>query len=114
MTIYWLIYLIPVSFALSHRRYNEQAKTFLLSMFGIFLIFTIGLRERVGGDWTTYIKQFRGLSDMDFIYLLFASDKGYVSDKGYAALNLFSSQDLLWWNSCYGLCVGEGNGKWPF
>jgi len=86
MTTYWLIYLIPFSFAFSNKRYDEQAKTFLLAMFGIFLIFIIGLRERVGGDWLPYLLQYQHLRSIDFFDVFLKRDPGYIF------FNWFSAQ----------------------
>ena len=56
MLIYWFLFLVPVYFLLARGRGAAYTPQSVWRLFSLFLIFLIGLRYQVGGDWVTYIE----------------------------------------------------------
>lgn len=55
MTIYWLMFFVPATMALTLR----SAKRNIFVLFGFVLTLVIGLRYQVGSDWGSYLWQVR-------------------------------------------------------
>lgn len=58
MLLYWLLFIIPVSALLLSKQYGRKPDLAAWRMFCLLLILIIGLRDRVGGDWGSYLDNF--------------------------------------------------------
>ncbi len=85
MTAYWIMFLIPVLFALHPVRVDDRARTLIFWLSGLTLVLFIGLRHEVGGDWDRYISvfSFHYGADLDF-------SKFISADYGYELIHWFS------------------------
>lgn len=55
MTIYWILFLIPVFLLFTQEGGRGRGKQLAWGWFLVFLTLIIGLRYQVGGDWFTYL-----------------------------------------------------------
>lgn len=110
------MFLIPALAALNARpRYASSKEASLNSSWifiGVVLIFIIGLRFKVGGDWAAYMRHIRFVApDMSFREAIMSSEPGYwllnklivslgIGDLGIVFLNLISACIFV-----YGLIV---------
>jgi hypothetical protein len=87
MLLYWFLFLVPASWALSRRRPGRPIphERFLFSLAWLVIVLTlsilIGLRHEVGGDWRHYLPY------SEAALFLSLSETLRMSDPGYAALN---------------------------
>ena len=84
MIPYLIIFFFISLFSLSSITLETQLKKIIKIIFLIFLTIFIGLRHEVGGDWNTYIYDFR--HNVEFFNLLKFE---YVRDFGYEFLSYF-------------------------
>lgn len=56
MAIYWFLFFIPAYFLLAKSDGGANSPRLVWRLFGLFLIFLIGLRYQVGGDWGNYLE----------------------------------------------------------
>ena len=66
MFIYWFLFLVPVYFLLTQNRGVVHTPQLSWRLFGFFLIFLIGLRYQVGGDWGNYLKNLELAKDLQW------------------------------------------------
>jgi len=66
MTIYWLMFLVPVFFGFSIARVDSDIEKIQWFLYGAILIIIIGLRYKVGGDWENYIFNYSPLDGVFF------------------------------------------------
>ena len=90
MLVYWLLYFIPVTISF----FSKRRSNILFFFVGFLLIFFIGFRFEVGGDWPSYIRHY---NEMENISLLDAIKKG---DPGHRFLNWIMYQ---WDMGVYGV-----------
>lgn len=86
MEIYWVIWGFVI--LMSFLKVNRFSKI-LFQLFCVFLVFFIGFRHKVGGDWVNYVGMFEEISKLPFMLSIFFTDIAYafinkvVSDLGY-------------------------------
>jgi len=66
VTAYWLMLLVPMLAGLSPWKAKGTLSNLQWFLYGALLIFIIGLRHKVGGDWDNYIGNFIGLEGVSF------------------------------------------------
>ena len=77
LTYYFSFFTIFLS-NLINLKLAKDSKFFIYSLFGFFLIFFIGFRHEIGGDWTAYLNHFENF-DTSSIFSIFKSwDIGYA------------------------------------
>lgn len=76
MLIYWLIWFFICVFNF-FGDYKSYINKFFYSIFLIFLMFFIGLRYEVGGDWENYLAIYDLFDQIDFANSLIISDPAY-------------------------------------
>ena len=96
MTTYWLMLLVPMLAGLSPWIAKGALPKLQWFLYGAFLIFIIGLRHEVGGDWLNYIKNYEGLEGISFSDAL--REPMVVQDLGFGVLHWFS---LNYFNGIY-------------
>ena len=85
MLFYWLLFLVPASWALSRYRPNEavpyERRLYTLSWAAAtsILALLIGLRHEVGGDWENYLRYLDAAEYMTFSESLQKPDPGYIA-----------------------------------
>ena len=74
MTIYWVIwgFIVLMNFLKA-----DKVSKFLLGLFSIFLVFFIGFRHEVGGDWYNYLAMFDLISKLPFLISIIFTDVAY-------------------------------------
>ena len=77
MTPYWALFFIPLFATVVPLRADRSLRKFLLLFFFIICSILIGLRYRVGGDWSGYIVMFNSVEGLNFLSLFALSDPGY-------------------------------------
>lgn len=78
MVIYFLTFLTILLSNLINIKLAKDSKFFIYTLFGFFLIFFIGFRHEIGGDWTAYLNHFENF-DTSSIFSIFNSwDIGYA------------------------------------
>ena len=78
MTAYYFSFFTIFLSNLINLKLAKDSKFFLYSLFGFFLIFFIGFRHEIGGDWTAYLNHFENF-DTSSIFSIFKSwDIGYA------------------------------------
>jgi hypothetical protein len=68
---YWLLFIIPAYWAVKILKHSQQAAVirnndpwpFIWKCIFVFLVFLIGFRHEVGGDWLTYLEMLEGYGD---------------------------------------------------
>ncbi len=76
---YWILFTVCAAGALEYRRRNRAFQGGpLLVAAALFAAILIGLRYRVGGDWSTYIEIFQYFKYGKLSEILFLSDPGYT------------------------------------
>lgn len=79
MFIYWFLFLVPVYFLLARDRGGVRTPQLSWRLFGFFLIFLIGLRYQVGGDWSSYLEGLESVKDTQWSELFDArKEAGYT------------------------------------
>jgi len=84
MFIYWFLFLVPVYFLLTRNRGGVHTPQLSWRLFGFFLIFLIGLRYQVGGDWRNYLEGLESVKDTQWSELFDAR-----KEAGYTLLSWF-------------------------
>ena len=69
MTPYWALFFIPLFATVVPLRADRSLRKFLLLFFFIICSILIGLRYRVGGDWSGYIVMFNSVESLNFLSL---------------------------------------------
>jgi hypothetical protein len=90
LSIYWFILALPALFSLSPIRASRNLKTIAFWLFGIFLVFLIGWRHEIGGDWFRYLDTAYGIQkggDFDF-------SSFYTGDYAYRLVHWISVNHL--------------------
>ena len=77
MIPYWVLFFIPAAITILPFRGNRNLKSVSLLFLLIITSLLIGLRYRVGGDWSTYIVMLEAVGELDFFSVLSLSDPGY-------------------------------------
>lgn len=75
---YWLMFLILAIPAIQSNTRVSQRATFAWIAVGILMVFFIGYRHEVGGDWSNYIRHFRFKYNVSFADVILKSDPGYA------------------------------------
>ena len=65
---YWLTIILPIILSLLHNRISIQSSRILKHLFLIYLVFFIGLRYEVGGDWFQYKKIYYEIIDNNIFF----------------------------------------------
>ena len=75
---YWTLFIIPAFVSLWELNIKKSTSKIFTFIFGLILILFIGLRNEVGGDWGSYLRNYyiTGLS-FDFTSYPVRSDYGY-------------------------------------
>ncbi|MDZ7817314.1 MAG: EpsG family protein [Aliarcobacter sp.] len=76
MIPYFVTYIIFTIIALSNNR-KLLSNKILWSVSCIYLVFFIGFRQEVGGDWWTYLSSFENVNNLSIEFILLHSDIGY-------------------------------------
>jgi len=66
MTIYWLMLLVPILAGLSPWKAKGALPNLQWIFYGAILILIVGLRHQVGGDWGSYINNYKHLEGTRF------------------------------------------------
>jgi len=75
MTLYWLMYLVPIIAIFSNFDIkSSKLQIFLWALFGFYLFFIIGFRHEIGGDWDVYLFIFNDIAGQPLVW---AWDPGY-------------------------------------
>lgn len=74
MGIYWIIWFFII---LMNFLKVDKLSRFLLGLFTIFLVFFIGFRHEVGGDWYNYLAMFDLISKLPFLISIIFTDVAY-------------------------------------
>lgn len=82
MTVYWLMFFIPVLATISPFRSTAQLDRATWLLVGVLFVCVIGFRYEIGVDWTAYLDQYDVTVGKSFLNAL-----ATASDPGYAALN---------------------------
>jgi len=80
LTVYWLMLLIPALAGLGPWKAKGILKDLQWIVYGLILIFIIGFRHQVGGDWETYnydINLLHGVHFSDLMKYQLSNDVGY-------------------------------------
>jgi hypothetical protein len=88
MTIYWLMLLVPMIAGLSPWKGKGALPKLQWFLYGVLLIFIIGLRHEVGGDWSNYIENYSGLESISFSEAL--QSPMAVQDLGFGVVHWFA------------------------
>jgi hypothetical protein len=94
MTVYWLMFLIPLIAGMSPINIKENVKAVQWFVYGFVFIVLVGLRHKVGGDWDNYIIAYAGLKGIQLSqlfsmhYLMY--DPGYLIIH-WISLNVFNN-----------------------
>jgi len=75
---YWVLYLCPIVCLYSPFKVEKNFKTILWITYISILIFVIGLRHRIGGDWHHYLNYFEYTKDSSFLNIFRISDPLYI------------------------------------
>lgn len=67
MTVYWIMFLIPVLAVLSGQRLKPGQSRFVWFIVGGFFALLIGLRDEVGADWQNYLRHFYDAQGLPFL-----------------------------------------------
>jgi hypothetical protein len=89
MFVYWLIFLLPASLAVTRLQpVRSQPTRWSGSWHAVFwlLVLAIGLRHEVGGDWGSYLRHIESVSNMPLQEAL------STGDPAYRLLNWFSAE----------------------
>jgi hypothetical protein len=89
MSIYWIIFTLPILFGLSPVKVDRQTRNILYFIFGIILAVVIGFRHEIGGDWDRYISIYEFHIDTKLDFSKFKS-----GDYGYELIVWFSNNYL--------------------
>ena len=102
---FWMLFFIPAFGVLLGRRLQAPLQLVVWAAVTILFSVVIGLRDQVGGDWGTYLKQFSYVGNMDF------SGAFHFNDPGYYVLNWWvakSGGDIHFANLVCACCVMAG------
>ncbi|NHQ59221.1 EpsG family protein [Chlorobium sp. BLA1] len=88
MTTYWLMFLVPMLAGLSPWKAKGALPNVQWFLYGFLLIFILGLRHEVGGDWSNYIDNFTWLKEYKFLEVISFSNLSL--DLGYLIVYWFS------------------------
>lgn len=103
MWLYWLLFVLPLAGVHQQVRTGNQRIAWLFLM--TLLTLCIGLRDRVGGDWNNYLRQFETIRYFRFSEVLTLEDPAY-----YAVNWIIAGADLsiLWVNLICAVifCIG--------
>jgi hypothetical protein len=66
MSIYWIIFALPVLFGLGPIKIDRNLKITILWLFSLILVILIGLRHEIGGDWFRYLEITNSIEPGDF------------------------------------------------
>lgn len=86
MTIYVLMFLIPLSFSLYSYNLDDKVKKLFWLVFGVLLILIIGLRHEIGVDWEAYKRHYDLTVNEKLQDIIFTSDIAYASLNWFIAL----------------------------
>ena len=79
MFFYWVLFLIPVYFLLGQTSGGSHPPKLVWQSFGFFLIWFIGLRHHVGGDWVVYLENIELIQGIPLEELINArTEPGYT------------------------------------
>lgn len=81
MTIYYVLYIVASLIALNSKRINnlQQSRKITIGwlIITLILIFVMGFRFEVGGDWNNYQKHYINYKNIDLKNIFIISDPGY-------------------------------------
>ena len=78
MFAYWFLFILPLIATLNPLSFNKKERNFFLLSYFLLLIFFIGFRHEVGGDWGQYEYNYKQFSNKFDIYSLdIRSDYGF-------------------------------------
>ena len=98
MLIYWVMYLIPATFAFIFPQ-KQKPVLFLIAYMGIIFSLTVGFRHNIGSDWSQYLRHYEEIKEISFLGIF---DK--PGDYGHLIFNwIFAKLDLgiHWLNFTY-------------
>ena len=80
MTVYWLMFFIPICFSFYFSHGKDVSRDFILRVIVTLFVFFVGFRFEVGGDWSTYFDYYQDIAySPSFSFeSLSALDPGYV------------------------------------
>jgi len=82
VAVYYIAFLIPAAVVIGIRPYYDKiTKYFFFILLSSFLIFIIGLRNEIGGDWGAYLAYYESYSSLnlsEFLEEFFLYDPFYV------------------------------------
>lgn len=87
MTLYWLLFILPIIGVVIPLRLSENIQALIWIVSAILLTLIIGTRYEVGGDWNSYLAHLARASSRDFI-----SAASNNAELGYGALNWISAK----------------------
>lgn len=90
MWTYWALFLIPALASVSPYRLDPGSRRIAYVFIAVLLIAVIGLRDRVGEDWSNYFTIYRRLEGLPFSEIL------REAEPGFAVVNWISSR--FGWN----------------
>lgn len=77
VTIYWLMFLIPALAAVSPFRVDRELDEAIWLFLQLLLIFLIGFRYQIGGDWDSYLREY-DLYNIPFDEIYWFKDPGHA------------------------------------
>lgn len=78
MIPYWLLFLYPVFATLLPFRANAQLRALGITLFAVIATLMIGLRYKVGGDWSTYLGYVDQARVIGFLKVIASHDPAYM------------------------------------
>ena len=74
---YWLMFLVPAWATLQSGRLKPEQARYMWFVVGLLFALVIGFRDHIGGDWGTYARHFRDVSNGSLGAALGRTDPGY-------------------------------------
>jgi hypothetical protein len=109
---YWILFLIPAIQAVNNLRQGHPSSLMprwssLWIVIYLLLVFMIGFRHEVGGDWQTYLENMEGKANLTLEDVL-AVRHGDPSDNIFNWIAIESGLGIYLVNSAYGICFSYG------
>lgn len=86
MSVYILIFLLPLFFSLYSNKFDYKLKKLFWIFFGGILILLIGFRNEIGVDWEAYKRHYDITVNQPLLEVIFTSDIAYSSLNWFIAL----------------------------